>query len=92
MNELLAQPRIQPGLFLGLSPYYAGHRMLLNWLYDDHPAPENSLTILTRDSSRDAAVWDSGGMFPGMGRVAVITEDPEQLAPLLDELEPAGGA
>jgi hypothetical protein len=92
MNELLAQPRIQPGLFLGLSPYYIGHRMLLSWLYDDHPAPEHSLTILGKDASRDAAVWDAGAMFPGTGRVAVITEDLAELAPLLDDVERAGGS
>jgi hypothetical protein len=91
MNELLARPRIQPGLFLGVSVHYAGDRALLRWLYDEHPAPEGSLAILTPEADPgDAAIWDGGGAFPGMGHVAVVTEDPEQLVPLLDELERGG--
>lgn len=91
VQELLALPRIQPGLFVGLSVHYAGHRALLRWLYDEHPAPEGSLALLTPEADPgDAAIWDGGGVLPGMGRVAVITEDPAQLAPLLDDLERAG--
>ncbi|AUX48211.1 uncharacterized protein SOCE26_097420 [Sorangium cellulosum] len=43
MEELLARPRIQPGLFLGLSILDWRHRMLLRWLYDQRPAPKDSL-------------------------------------------------
>jgi hypothetical protein len=90
MSEILARPRIQPGLFVGLSVHYAGHRALLRWLYDQHPAPEGSLAILAPDAAGDAGIWDSGGAFPGTGRVAVITEDPADLAPLLSGVERAG--
>jgi hypothetical protein len=90
MNELLARPRIQPGLFLGLSVHSTGHRALLRWLYDDHPAPEGSLTILTPEAEAgDAAVWDGGGVFPETGHVGVITEDPAEFAQVLDEIERA---
>jgi hypothetical protein len=88
MEELLARPRIQPGLFLGLSVLAVRHRLLLQWLYDRHPAPEGSLAILTpQGDAREAGIWDAGGGLPGTGRIAAITEDPGDLAPLLDDLE-----
>ncbi len=93
IQELLAKPRIQPGLFFGLSVHYSGHRALLRWLYDEHPAPEGSLVLLGKNVDiSDAAIWDAGGLLPGMGRVAAITEDPEQLALLLGDVERAGGS
>jgi hypothetical protein len=92
LEELLPKPRTQPGLFVGLSVLDFRHRMLLRWLYDQRPAPKDSLAILapTADGG-EAEIWESGGGLPGTGRIAAITEDPEQLAPLLDALE-AGAA
>ena len=93
MEDLLARPRIHPGLFVGLSVLDWRHRMLLNWLYDRHPSPEGSLAILTpQTDAREEAIWDGGGGLPGTARIAAITEDPELLAPLLDEIERPGAA
>jgi hypothetical protein len=93
MEELLARPRIQPGLFVGLSVLDFRHRMLLSWLYDRHPSPEGSPAILTPVTDpREAGIWDAGGGLPGTARIAAITEDPAHLAPLLDEIERAGAA
>jgi CHAT domain len=93
MEELLARPRIQPGLFVGLSVLDWRHRQLLYWLYDKHPAPENSLALMSPAADpREAGIWDAGGGLPGTGRIGAITEDPEQLAPLLDEIERAGAS
>ena len=84
MQELLAQVRIRPGLFVGLSLRKWRHRKMLHWLYDERSAPANSLSILTPSANpSEAGVWDSGGWLEGTGRIAVITEDPVQLAPLL---------
>jgi hypothetical protein len=91
MEELLARPRIQPGLFVGLSVTDWRHRMLLRWLYDEHPAPENSLAIVGPAADpAEPGIWDAGGGLPGTGRIAAITEDPAELAPLLDAVERAG--
>jgi hypothetical protein len=93
MEELLARPRIQPGLFVGLSILDWRHRMLLCWLYDRRPAPKDSLAILPPGiDPNEPDFWDSGGGLPGTGRIAPITEDPAQLAPLLDAFVPEGGA
>ncbi|AUX31390.1 MULTISPECIES: CHAT domain-containing protein [Sorangium] len=84
MAELLARPRIQPGLFLGLSILDWRHRMLLRWLYDQSPAPKDSLALLTPDAEpAEVEIWDGGGGLPGAARITAITEDPTQLAPLL---------
>lgn len=92
MEELLAKPRILPGLFLGLSVLEWRHRMLLRWLYDQRPAPKDSLAILapTVDAS-EPEIWDSGGGLPGTGRIASISEDPAELAALLEGILPAEG-
>jgi hypothetical protein len=89
MEELLARPRIQPGLFVALSILDWRHRMLLRWLYDQRPAPKDSLAILgpSADPS-EAEIWDSGGGLPGTGRIAAITEDPAQLAAMLEAAAP----
>lgn len=81
LEELLSRPRIQPGLFLGLSVLDWRSRLLLRWLYDQRPAPKDSLAILspTADPS-EAEIWDSGGGLPGTSRIAAIVEDPAQLA------------
>src|SRR4029077_13765265 len=85
MEELLARPRIQPGLFVGLSVNDFRHRMLLTWLYDRHPAPEATPALLAQPADpRETGIWDAGGGLPGTGRIAAITEDPGELAPLLD--------
>jgi len=81
LEELLSRPRIHPGLFVGLSVLDWRNRLLLRWLYDQRPAPKDSLAILRPDADAgEPEIWDSGGGLPGMARVAAITEDPAQLA------------
>jgi hypothetical protein len=93
MEELLARPRIQPGLFVGISAFDMRHRMLLRWLYDRRPAPKDSLAILPLEVDPcEPDIWDSGGGLPGTGRIASIREDPAQLAPLLEAFERGAGA
>lgn len=93
MEELLARPRILPGLFVGLSVLEWRHRMLLRWLYDQRPAPKDSLAILTPSTdANEPEIWDSGGGLPGTGRIASISEDPAQLAALLDMAAPGEAA
>jgi CHAT domain-containing protein len=84
VDELMAQPRIRPSLFVGLSLRKWRHRMLLRWLYDERPAPKDSLAILspTADPS-EPEIWDSGGWLEGAARIAVVVENPVQLSPLL---------
>jgi hypothetical protein len=85
MEELLAPPRTQPGLFIGLSILEWRHRMLLRWLYDQRPAPKDSLAILAPSADiSEPEIWDSGGGLPGTGRIASMIEDPTELAALLD--------
>ncbi len=89
LEELLARPRIQPGLFVGVSVLDWRYRMLLRWLYDQRPAPEDSLAVLGPNADpHEPEIWDSGGGLPGTGRIASILEDPAQLAPQLDAFEP----
>jgi CHAT domain len=84
MDELMAEPRNRSALFLGLSLRKWRHRMLLRWLYDDHPAPAGSLSLLPAGvDASESEIWDSGGWLDGAGRIAVITDDPAQLSPLL---------
>ena len=91
MEELLARPRIQPGLFVGLSILDFRHRMLLRWLYDQRPPPEDSLAILSPTAeSGEREIWDGGGGLPGTGRIAAITEDESELAAQLDAFAPEG--
>ena len=94
MLEILAQPRSRPGWFVGLSVLDMRHRMLLHWLYDQRPAPEGSLALLHPSSDpKEPEIWNNGSGLPGMARIAVVTEDLEQLAPLLiDNAAAAGGA
>jgi hypothetical protein len=93
MEELLAKPRILPGLFVGLSVLEWRHRMLLRWLYDQRPAPKDSLAILAPTvDANEPEIWDSGGGLPGTGRIASISEDPAQLAALLDAVAPGEAA
>ena len=85
MEELLARPRIQPGLFVALSVLDWRHRMLLWWLYDQRPAPKDSLAVLAPGADpAEAEMWDGGGGLPGNGRIAAITEDPAELAAQLE--------
>jgi hypothetical protein len=91
MEELLARPRIQPSLFLGMSSLDARHRLLLRWLYDRRPAPKDSLAILPPQADpHEDEIWESGGGLPGGGRIVAITEDAQQLAPQLDAFERGG--
>jgi hypothetical protein len=81
--------RLQLALFLGLSVLEWRHRMLLRWLYDQRPAPKDSLALL--DPTADQAeleIWDSGGGLPGTGRITALREDPDGLAAALDALAP----
>lgn len=88
IEALLSGPRIQPGLFLGLSVFDWRHRMLLRWLYDQRPAPKDSLAILSPDAEPgEVEIWDSGGGLPGEARIAAITEDPAQLAQQLSDVD-----
>jgi hypothetical protein len=88
MADLLARPRTQPGLFVGLSVLDWRHRLLLRWLYDQRPAPAESVAILTpKADPSEPEVWDSGGGLPGAGRIAPIVGEPAELAPLLGSLE-----
>jgi hypothetical protein len=89
MEELLARPRIQPGVFLGLSVLDWRHRMLLRWLYDQRPAPKDSLALLSPQTNEtEPEIWESGGGLPGTSRIAPIVEDPVQLAAIIDEFTP----
>jgi hypothetical protein len=93
MEELLARPRIQPGLFVGLSVHDWRHRMVLRWLYDQRPAPSGSLALLAPQTDpSEPEIWDSGGGLPGTGRIAPIIEELDQLASLLEELEPGAAS
>jgi hypothetical protein len=84
MEDLLAQPRTRPGLFIGMSVLDWRHRILLRWLYDQRPAPKDSLAILPPSvDPSEPEIWDSGGGLPGMARIAVLLEDPASLSPLL---------
>lgn len=81
LEELLAWPRTQPGLFLGLSVLDWRNRLLLRWLYDQRPAPNDSLTILSPNiDPSEPEIWDTGGGLPGTSRIAAITEDAAELA------------
>ncbi|WP_437672936.1 CHAT domain-containing protein [Sorangium sp. So ce131] len=92
MEELLARPRVQPGLFVGLSALDFRHRMLLRWLYDQRQAPNDSLAILTPDADRgEPEIWETGCGLPGGGRIASVIEDPE-LVPQLDAFVPDEGS
>ena len=89
LEELLARPRIQPGLFVGLSILDWRHRMLLRWLYDQRPAPNGSLAVLALNADpSEPEIWDTGGGLPGTSRIAAIREDQDHLALLLDDVEP----
>jgi CHAT domain len=89
LEELLARPRIQPGLLVGLSIFDWRHRMILRWLYDHSHAPPGSLALLTpKTSTSEHEVLDSGGGLAGAGRIAAIIEDPRRLASLLDAFDP----
>ncbi len=89
MEELLARPRIHPGLFVGLSVLDWRHRMLLRWLYDQRPAPKDSLAVLTPNAdATEPEIWESGGGLPGTGRIAAIIDEPVELAGLIETFEP----
>ncbi len=93
VQELLARPRIQPNLFVGLSVLDWRHRMLLAWLYDRRPAPQGSLALLPPSTDADEmGIWESGGGLPGASRIAAVQEDPAQLAAALDDHTPGGTA
>ena len=93
LEELLARPRIQPGLYVGLSILDWRSRLLLRWLYDQRPAPKDSLAILsTKADPTESEIWDSGGGLPGTSRVAAIVEDPTQLAEELAGFKKGGAS
>lgn len=85
MRELLARGRRAPALFLGMTILDWRHRMLLRWLFDQRPAPPDSLVMLTPSADpSEAEIWENGGGLPGAGRIAPIVEDPALLVPLLE--------
>lgn len=91
LEGLLAQPRIQSGLFLGLSVLDWRSRLLLRWLYDQRPAPKDSLAILSPNTDpSEPEIWDTGGGLPGTSRIAAIIEDPTELAQALEGISPRG--
>jgi hypothetical protein len=93
LEELLAWPRTQPGLFLGLSVLDWRNRLLLRWLYDQRPAPKDSLAILPQNvDPSEPEIWDTGGGLPGTSRIAAIIEDPNELAQELDGLSKGGAS
>ncbi|WP_437568548.1 CHAT domain-containing protein [Sorangium sp. So ce542] len=78
MEELLSRPRVQPGLFVGLSALDFRHRMLLRWLYDQRQPPSDSVAILTPDvDASEPKIWERGCGLPGGGRIASVIEHPE---------------
>lgn len=88
-DELLGRLRIQPGLFAGLSVLEWRHRMLLRWLYDQRPAPKDSLALLGTSADRaEQEIWESGGGLPGTGRIAALREDAGELAAILNAYVP----
>ncbi|WP_437642403.1 CHAT domain-containing protein [Sorangium sp. So ce854] len=85
MEELLARPRVQPGLFVALSSLDFRHRMLLRWLYDQRPAPPDSLAVLAPGvEGSEIEIWGNGGGLPGTGHIAATTGDLVELAEQLD--------
>jgi hypothetical protein len=90
LSELLGGPRTRPGLFMGLSALDWRHRMLLRWLYDQRPAPKDSIAVLPPDADpSEPEIWETGGGLPGNGRVASLLEDLSALASKLEAFEPA---
>jgi hypothetical protein len=89
-NKLVGELRMRPGLFLGLSVLDWRHRMLLRWLYNNAPAPPDSLALLDAlDAKTDPIeqdIWTSGGGLPGTGRIAALREDMGDLATQLEAL------
>jgi hypothetical protein len=84
-TELMACLRMRPALFAHLSVLQWQHRMLLHWLYDRHPAPENSVVVL--DLAADKAeqdIWQRGGGLPGQSRIAALCQDTDVLANALN--------
>jgi hypothetical protein len=93
MEEFLARPRIQPGLFVALSILDFRHRMLLRWLYDQRPAPADSLAVLAPSvESSEIEIWGNGGGLPGTGHIAATTGDLAELAAQLDAFAPGEDA
>lgn len=91
LEELLAWPRTQSGLFLGLSVLDWRNRLLLRWLYDQRPAPKDSLAILAPNTDvSEPEIWDTGGGLPGTSRIAALVEDPNELARELESLAKGG--
>lgn len=91
LEELLAWPRTQSGLFLGLSVLDWRNRLLLRWLYDQRPAPKDSLAILAPHfDPSEPEIWDTGGGLPGTSRIAAIVEDAGELARGLESFAKGG--
>ncbi len=92
MEELLARPRIQSSMFLGLSSLDVRHRVFLRWLYDRRPAPKDSWAIWPPTADpHESEIWESGGGLPGNGRIVAIMEDIPQLATQLEGFERGSG-
>ncbi len=91
IDELVARTRIQSALFLGLSVLDWRTRLLLRWLYDGRPAPNDSLAVLPPDCDpNEPAIWDSGGGLPGTARIAAIQETLDDLTQQLERYVSAG--
>jgi hypothetical protein len=91
-EELMGRLRMKPGLFTGLSVLEWRHRMLLRWLYDQRPAPRDSLALLDPQADPiESEIWTSGGGLSGSGRIAALSEPPDDLAAQLEALPPLVG-
>jgi hypothetical protein len=87
MEELLGRPRVQPGLFVGLSSLDWRHRMLLRFLYDSRPAPSGSVAlVLPTVDKTEMDIWERGAGLPGRSRIAPIQEPPDELAAAMEKL------
>jgi hypothetical protein len=80
-DEIIAELRLRPGLFAGLSALDWRHRMLLRWLYDQAPAPRGSVALIRPEADpAEPDIWNRGGGLPGTGKIAAVREDPDALA------------
>ena len=94
VEEMRKRLYYRPALFTGMSALKWRHRMLLQWLFGERPAPKDSIALLAANGGDDERqVWTKrGGGLPGSGSVATVTASRDDLAPLLDSLDPAAPA
>jgi hypothetical protein len=92
-EQLMGWVRMTPGLFVGLSVLEWSHRMLLRWLYNQSPAPSDSVALLNPKADPiELQILQRGGGLPGTGRLTALREDPEELAAQLEARSRAAAA